>query len=62
MESLDADTLQCYLVGNYVYSVYKKKTGGIKIDGDENTFYYVLGWNVKQAYPESYDYIVDRLK
>ena len=58
---IDANTLQIYLVGNYVYSVYKKQTGGIDIIGAPDKFYLVLGWVIKSHYPEGFNHIVDNL-
>lgn len=44
-----------HMVGNYVYSVWEKETGGIKITGDRDYFYTVLGWYVEKFYPVIYN-------
>jgi len=59
-EPIDPETLECHWVGSYVYSIYKEKTGGIKIDGKENIFYYVLGWHIQQSFPVVFDEIINK--
>ncbi len=55
----DITSLQCYLVGFYVYSVYKDKTGGIDISGsDTDIFYLTLGFHIDQSYPKVYNKII----
>ncbi len=60
-DSNDGEILDIYLVGNYVYSVYKKQTGGIDITGDPNEFYLVLGWAIKSHYIDGYNHIINNL-
>ena len=57
----DRKIFQCYLVGSYVYSIYKKNTGGIKINGDKDSFYFILGWHIQQSYPQVYNSISNNL-
>ena len=58
----DLEIFQCYMVGSYVYSKYKEISDTKhKITGDENTFYYILGWNIQQSYSEAYNHIIDNL-
>ena len=59
----DLEIFQCYMVGSYVYSVYhnKKDFNDHKITGDEDTFYYILGWNIQQSYSEAYNHIIDNI-
>ena len=47
-----------YLVGSYIYSIYKEKTRGFEITGDFDTFCFVLGWHIQQTFPEAYEYLV----
>lgn len=46
------------LVGNYVYQCYQEKTGGIDIsEGQKELFDFVLGWTIKDIYPDAFDWI-----
>jgi hypothetical protein len=54
MDEFDLDTLQRYMVGMHVYSVYEKETGGIDITGDQTSFYFILGTIIKDTYPQCY--------
>ena len=56
----DLEIFQCYRAGSYVYSKYKEFNDH-EITGDENTFYYILGWNIQQSYPEAYNHIIDNI-
>ena len=44
----DAETLLIYLMGSYVYSVYKDQVGGIDMTGDPDQFFLVLGTIIKE--------------
>jgi len=55
------EVLEIYLAGSYVYSLYRKQTGGIDITGDYDKFYMVLGWMIKHVYPEGFGHIIDTL-
>lgn len=52
------DTMDCYLVGSYVYGIYKGETGGIDITGDPDVFYLTLGTIIRDYYPEPFRHII----
>ena len=52
MDNTDSDTLQIYLLGYYVYSSYESRCGPIDMIGDIRIFYMILGYIIKQHYPE----------
>lgn len=60
-EGVDIDTLRFYLVGSYVYEIYKLNTGGIEINGDPDKFYLLLGMIIKDSYPEGFEHILTTL-
>lgn len=48
----DDETIMYYLIGSYVYSFYD----GPPLDiNDGVSFYYVLGWHIKESYPSLFD-------
>ena len=51
------DEYKYYLVGNYVYQCYEEKTGGIDFYGNRDMFLFILGWAIKDSYPEAFDLI-----
>ena len=60
-DGIDIDTLRFYLVGSYVYMIYKNQTGGIEITGDPDIFYVLLGMTIKDSYQEEFEYILTKL-
>lgn len=47
---MDIETSECYLLGTYIYSIYKQKMGSLDIN-DPVTFCFILGYYLKSIYP-----------
>ena len=48
------DIVVCAEVGHTVYNIYQQGKGKINITGDEDHFFYILGWIISEQYPEIY--------
>ncbi len=55
------DVFSDYLIGLYVYNIYTNFNIEINITGDEDIFYYVLGWHINQSYPDIYNKLIKSL-
>jgi len=63
----DDDTLDMYLAGYYIYSVYSDNNTSDNINKNNNNkdnnintcdaFYLILGWVIKEFYPECFVHI-----
>lgn len=43
---LDDDFLSCYHLGQFIYYFYRSIDANIKIVGDKDLYFYILGWSL----------------